>query len=485
MAEPSTPSPPVPATPVLRRAMGFRDLVMFLLVTGFSLRWIAQAAGAGPSSLIIWVGGALLFYVPLVCCVVELSSRYPDEGGVYVWSKRAFGGFAGFITGWTYWTSNLPYFPALLYFTASNALFLAGARGHRLADNTTYFIIASLIGLGLAVVPNIAGLQVGKWLHNAGAAGLWIPALILVVLGGISWVRFGSATPLTASSFVPSTHLKDIIFWSLIAFSLSGLESASMMGGEIQDARRSIPRAVVIAGVLIVALNIASTLAVMLATPATDVSVLNGVVDAVSRMAERLAIPGVTLIVAALIVLSGIGQSGAWFAAAGRLPFVAGIDRYLPPVFSRIHPKWGSPYVSLLVQTAFAVVFIVLSQMGTTVKGAYDVLVSMSVIGYFIPYLFMFAALIALQREPAGPDVVRAPGGAPVAVAMGVLGFLVTALGIVLSCVPTADEANKALAVGKIVGTTVVLLVVGTLIYLSARRAKPAADVVDRLGEVG
>lgn len=476
-----------PATPALRKAMGFRDLVMFYLVTGFSLRWIAQAAAAGPSAIVIWIGACVVFYIPLVCCVLELSSRYPDEGGAYVWSKRAFGGFAGFITAWTYWTSNLPYFPALLYFTASNALFLAGAHGRHLADNPTYYIVASLIGLALAVVPNIAGLNVGKWLHNAGAVGLWIPALILIGLGGVAWVRFGSATPLPAASFVPSTHFKDIIFWSIITFSLSGLESASMMGDEIADARRNIPRALVIAGILIVAVNILSTLAVMLAIPAGDVSVLNGLVDAIDRVAVRVGLPGITLLVAGMITISGIGQSGAWFAAAGRLPFVAGIDRYLPPVFGRVHPRWGSPYVSLLVQAAFAVVFIFLSQMGTTVKGAYDVMVSMAVIGYFIPYLFMFASLIALQREPAGAGVLRVPGGSPVAIGMGAIGFIVTALSIVLSCVPTPDESDKLLAVEKVVGSTVVMVLLGVLIYVIARRrdsavVEPASDVVGRAG---
>jgi amino acid transporter len=96
-------------------------------------------------------------------------------------------------------------------------------------------------------------------------------------------------------------------------------------------------------------------------------------------------------VVAALVVLGGLGQAGAWFAAGGRLPFVAGIDRFLPAAFGRLHPRYGSPYVSLLAQAGVAALFILLGQAGTSVKGAYDVLVSMAIISYFIPYLFMFA----------------------------------------------------------------------------------------------
>ena len=108
-----------PQPPQLRRVLTFRDLLLYYSVTGFSLRWSATAAAAGPSALVIWVIAALSFFVPLVFTVLELSSRYPEEGGLYVWSKRAFGPFAGFITGWTYWGSNLPYLPGLLYFAAA------------------------------------------------------------------------------------------------------------------------------------------------------------------------------------------------------------------------------------------------------------------------------------------------------------------------------------------------------------------------------
>src|SRR5437762_14118198 len=112
--------------PQLRRALGLRDLLLFYLVTTFSLRWIATAAAAGPSALVIWIMAAIGLFIPLVFTVLELSSRYPEEGGIYVWSKRAFGPFAAFLTGWTYWGSNLPYLPGLLYFGAANALFIGG-----------------------------------------------------------------------------------------------------------------------------------------------------------------------------------------------------------------------------------------------------------------------------------------------------------------------------------------------------------------------
>jgi glutamate:GABA antiporter len=449
--------------------MGFGDLLLFYLVTGFNVRWVAAAAAGGPSAVVIWIVGCLALYVPLMFTVLELSSRYPNEGGCYVWSKRAFGDFAGFITGWTYWSCNLPYFPGLFYFTAATALYLGGAEGQALADNRTYYILFSLAGLGVAAGLNVRGLSVGKWLHNAGALGLWIPAIVLLMLALISYLQHGSATACTSETLRPSTRIKDIIFWSTIAFSLSGLEGASMMGEEIRNARRNIPRALLLAGVLITAIYILSTVAMLVALPQSEILHLQGFMDAIQTASGALGLGWLVWPIAALVVVGGLGQAGAWFAAGGRLPFVAGIDRFLPAAFGRLHPRYGSPHVSLLAQAGIAAAFIFLGQAGTSVKGAYDVLVSMSIISYFIPYLLMFASMFRLQREPAGPEVIRVPGGRPVALVLAALGFVTTAVAIGLALVPGEDEPNKALAVIKVAGMTLALLALGALVYVAGK----------------
>ena len=333
--------------------MGFADLLLFYLVTGFTVRWVGSAAAAGPSAVVIWVIAAGAFYVPLMFTVLELSSRYPNEGGCYVWSKRAFGDFAGFITGWTYWACNLPYFPGLFYFTAATALFIGGPEWRALADSPGYFIGFSLLALALAAGLNVRGLAVGKWLHNLGAAGLWIPGLFMIGLALVAWTRFGSATEFNSETMMPSTRLKDIIFWSTIAFSLTGLESGSMMGEEIKDARRNIPRALLLAGALITALYILGTVAMLVAMPQAEIQHLQGFITAVETVSSRLGVGGLVPVMAALIVVGGLGQAGAWFAAAGRLPFVAGLDRFLPTTFGRIRDTgrptsacWSSGYRS-------------------------------------------------------------------------------------------------------------------------------------------
>jgi glutamate:GABA antiporter len=460
----------------LRRSLGFWDVVMFLTTACINLQWVATAAGAGAAAVTFWILAFATMAVPLGLCVVELSSRYPQEGGIYVWSKHAFGDGAAFMSGWTYWTSNLPYFPGVLYFAAANVLYCGGAGWRRLSDSSLYFLLASLLGLGLATWLNLIGLDIGKWLNNVGAVSRWLAALVLLGMGALAWHRFGSATTFTPATLLPGTRLKDLIFLSTIAFALTGLEAASFMGEEIRDTRRTLPRAILLTAPLVSLIYIVGTMSVLVTLPASEVSSLQGIMAATASAAHRLGLDGVARVAAFLITASALGSVGAWLGSTARLPFVAGIDHVLPKGFGRIHPRWHTPHVSLLVSAGVAVVCVVLSQAGTTVRGAYDILVSMSVISFLIPFLFLFASMIRLQNEPAGPEVRRVPGGRLGAWVFAGIGFLTTSVAIVLAFVPSPEEPHPLLAFAKLVVLTLILVGSGALLYaLGKRRARRAS----------
>jgi glutamate:GABA antiporter len=460
------------------RVMGFRDLVLFYVVTGVSLRWIAAAASIGPSSILIWIGAWLFFYVPLALSVIELSSRYPAEGGLYVWTKKAFGEGPGFIAAWTYWNSNLPYFPAVLYFAASNVLFLRPS-WQRYSHSPQYFVVFSVVVLAALTFINLVGMNIAKWSYNVGALSMWIPALMVVVMGFIAWSRYGSATSFHGSAMLPSLQLRQMIFWSTLIFAFGGCETASFLAGEIKNPRRTIPRALLIAGSTIAFCYILGTFCVLLALPSFEATNLDGLVQAIDRTALRLELHGVTSVAAALIAISNIGAAAAFLAAAARLPFVAGIDGFLPPVFGRVHPRWHTPYASVLAQGLIGIAFVFLGQAGTSVRGAYEVLVSIGVITYLVPYLFVFAALVRLQREPAGAEVVLVPGGRPIAMLVAAVGFCTTTFAILLSLIPSPEEPHKILVIVKVLGSASMLIGLGAVVYAlgkSRRRAAPGFE---------
>ncbi len=458
-----------------RRVLGFRDLFLFYVVTGISLRWIASAASAGPSAIVVWLAAWLFFYVPLALSVIELSSRFPGEGGLYVWTKQAFGEFPGFLCGWVYWASYFPYLPAALYFAAGNALYIRyGSWGH-LSHHAGYYAVFSLITLGLITWINLAGLSAGRWLHDAGAIAMWIPAAIILVMGVLAWRRFGPATSFAPPSISPSFHFKDMMFWSLLIFAFGGSESASFMGAEIKRTRRTVPAALLAGGFTVAVCYVLGTLGVLLALPAGEVSHLQGLMQAVARTAERVGFTGVVPVTAFLIALSSIAAVSAFLAATARLPFVAGLDRMLPPAFAKLHPRWRTPWVALIVEASVGAVFLLLGQFMDSVKGAYDVLVTIGVITYFIPYLFLFAAMLKLQGQPAGEDVIRTGGGKWGGRLIATVGLLVTTLAIFLSLIPDPDGPHKLLAIAKVTGSTIVLLGIGTWIYWPGKRKARAS----------
>ncbi len=459
-------------TPALKRVLRFRDLTLFYIVSGLSVRWVATAAAAGPSTLVVWIVALVCFFLPLAACVLELSSRYPDEGGLYVWTREAFGGFSGFMAAWTYWMSNLPYFPAVLYFGAGSALFAFGSRGQSLSLSAGYYLTFSIVWLAIITALNIAGLNVGKWLNNITSLGSIIPLSALIVLAALSASHSGSATHFTAANLAPHLTLNNAVFWSTIFFAFGGCEAGSFMGEEIENPRRVIPRALVAGGAVLAVGYIAGTVALLVALPSSSVSGVDGFLQGIQKLCAPLGLSWLVIVIALLVALNAVGGASAFLSSTSRLPFVAGIDRYLPPVFGTIHPRFRTPWVAISAYGFAGMLVAALSQAGTTVRGAYTVLVSMSIIAYFLPYLFLFAAMIRLQDRPAGPDVIRVPGGPRVAVALAITGSASTALTIILSVIPPADEPHKLVAVAKVLVSTAVLIGAGVAVYVAGRRKR-------------
>ncbi len=466
----------------LKRSLGLTDVVFFFVITGSNLQWIAAAAAAGASSLAVWVIGAFAMFLPLSICVVYLSSLHPDEGGLYVWSKRAFGPLGGFLTGWTYWASNLPYFPALLYFAAANLLFIDG-KGHAASSQAPLFFIAfSLGGLLLGTILNIFGFDVGKWLNNIGAASRWAILLVMIGLGVWAWHAFGPATAMNAMTLRPGFSVKNVIFWSVIAFAWTGPEAVTFIAGEVKNPRRNIPFGLAFSAPVTASIYILGTASVLAIMLPGDVDSNAGVMQAISRAAGRFGWEFITPVAAVLVAISCLGSLGAWLGAMARIPFVAGIDDYLPKIFGHMHPRWGSPIAALVAQSVIAAGFILLGQGGMSVKAAYDVLVSTTVVITLLPFVYLFLSAIKLRHEPDRTDIVRIPGGRTTVTIAAIVGLLTTLVSIVLAVVPSDDETNKVLSVVKILGLTALVLAGGLLIYRSglrrqadAQRAGPAA----------
>ncbi len=468
-------STPLDTKSQLRKTMGFWDVLLFNIATVLGPRWIAAAGHNGTSSISLWVLAAVFFFVPGALVINELSSRFPEEGGLYAWSREAFGPFHGFIAGWTYWIYTVFYFPGLLLASASMSAYIIGGRGSELAQDRTFLLVVSLALLLVAVVLNIIGLNIGKWLQNAGGVGTYVPLVILAAVAALFAIKGHSATHFTLQNMLPAWNWDTVNFWSQIAFAFTGLELVSAMSEEVRDPRRTLPRAVFGAGALIALMYIGGTVAILFLLPASDIDPQSGVFHAITVGAVALKVGALGMLAAVLVTVGNAGGVGSTVAGIARVPFVVGIDRYLPAAFGKIHPKWKTPYVSILVQAIASGAILLGSQINDTTRGAYQLLIDAAIILYFIPFLYMFAAVIKLgarrdRRE--NEHAVLVPGGRAGVWICGGLGFLVVLIGILVSLVPPGDSTDKLGFELKLVVGTVASVLLGLILYWRGARAQ-------------
>jgi glutamate:GABA antiporter len=215
----------------------------------------------------------------------------------------------------------------------------------------------------------------------------------------------------------------------------------------------------------------------LVALPSNSISGLGGFMTVIDSLCRRLGMAAIVVPVALLVAISNVGAAGGYLTATARLPFVVGIDHYLPAAFAKIHPRWKTPHVAIISYGLAGILFGLLSQAGTSVRGAYDLLVSMAVITYFIPYLFLFGAMIRLRRRPAATNAFRLPIGDGSVIVLAGVGIFSTAAAIVLALFPTEDEPNPVTAFWKLILMTFVLLAAGVVVYWHGKRSQRKALV--------
>ena len=459
----------------LRKTMGFWDVMFFNIATVLGPRWIAAAAHNGTSSLSLWILAAVLFFIPMALVINELSSRFPEEGGLYVWAKEAFGDFHGFVAGWTYWIYTIFYFPGLLLASTSMSAYVLGGKGAALSQDRTFLLAGSLGLLFVAVIFNIVGLHVGKWLQNAGGVSTFLPLFILIGLGAVLWMKQGPVTHFSRQNVMPAWDWDTVNFWSQIAFAFTGLELVSAMSAEIREPRKTLPRALLVAAVLIAAMYILGTVALLGIAPSAEIDPKSGVFHGISVGSIALNVGFLGVLAAMLVTVGNAGGVGSTVAGIARVPFVVGIDHYLPEAFGRIHPKWKTPYISILVQAVASAAVLLLSQINESTRGAYQVVIDITIIIYFIPFLYMFAAAIKLASRPdraANPQAVLVPGGKLGMWIACSLAFSVTLLSIIVSIFPPGDSSNRGLFVIKVVGCTLASIALGLVLYFRGARKR-------------
>jgi amino acid transporter len=438
------------ATPHLSRELGLRDLTLFALACLVGPRWISVAAAAGPGSVLLWIAAAVFFAAPLGVAVAALLARHPGAGGLYLWARHDFGPFHGFLSFWIYWFGIALTVPGSAMFAMSMSAYMLGPAYEHLASDRVYVVVATLASIWIALGTNLVGLRIGKWTENLGGVTSWVLGALLMGAAAAVYLRQGSVTEMR---LIPAWNLDTLGLFGGIAFGLSGIEVLGMMGAEIRDPARTVVPAAWAGTLLTTLFYIGCTLSLLVLLRPEAIQELTGLADGGNVAARILGLPWVTPVMAAVVVVNSVGGWGGWGSAVSRLPYAAGVDRLLPAAFARVHPRWRTPYVSMLLFGAVASGLLLAIQFGDTLRAAYQTLLSLMVLVGFLPYFYIFASAWKCGRRVAA-----------------VSGAAMTALTVISSAVPTGGVSNVWVFEGKLLLGAGLMIGSAWLVYRRGRR---------------
>lgn len=457
------------SSPPLVRALRASDLTWLYLVAIVNLNVIPVIAGEGPPALWLWLAVIACFFLPQGIAVIELSGRMPGEGGLYLWTKETWGDFHGFLCGWCYWLTNMFFIPALLFYLTGVTTYIGGTAAAGLNDSRLFFWLLTTALLWSTILANIHGLGVGKWVNNIGGIGSLAIGIALSGLAVASLIGHASALEWRTVQ-LPRFAALPVSKLGVMCLAMVGLEIGPVMGDEVRDPERTIPRGILCGGILCVIIYLCSTASLLVGLPKSEIAVVQGMLQAVDQMSHTLGWNWILLPLAILMAASIAGSTSAWVSGSARILFVSGLDRYLPRALGKVHPRYGSPHVALAMFGVLASAIIAMSFIGASVKEAYLTLLDLSVALQMISYLYLF---LAFARAAFTQDAQPRRFSRIVLRAASAMGLLATAVALGMAFVPSRQIKSVWSFESKMILTLILFLGMARVLFVYYSRRKP------------
>lgn len=374
-----------------KKTLNIIDVIVMTVAANFGIRWIAVAAGIGPSSFFLWMFGALIFFIPIAIISAQMSRAYPSEGGLYEWTRQAMGEKHAFTVAWFYWVNAVFYYPAILIFLSTNFAYAIG--NPELAHSTTYIATISLIGFWIIIGVSLLGLKASKYLVDLGSlVGLIIPMVLLIIFAAIAWFKWGSATDFHLEAFVPGGKIMaNLSSLSIIMFAMAGVEVVATFANSVEHPKRDLYYGLLIGSICIFVLYILGTLAMNVLVEPKELQKAAGLMQTFDIIGQKFDIPWLPRIMAGGLTLVEVAAVIVWLLAPVTMFFKCTPRGILPNWMHKTNQD-GTPTNAILFQGLFTSVVITLTSFLPSVNVMYEALVLMATILYFIPYLFMAVA---------------------------------------------------------------------------------------------
>lgn len=441
------------------------DVICLAFASFFSIELVSSQASLGPSMVfcIVVFGGIYLLLHGLICA--ELGSTYPDQGGLYVWTDRAFGPKWAARSTWWYWANVISFVPCTLV-----TLIIVFQQVLGLELSTMTVTSLAIAGTWLSVGLCCMSLQESKIISNLGSIMKLVVCLALIG-GGIWWaVSNGSANEFSADTMIPTFDVNLLMLIPVYIYGLTGMDLISCNAGEMENPSRDVPRAIALSGVVSILVYLFSAVAVLFVLPQGAIDEAAGLIDALLVIygGSKLLV-GVLTVALVFVYISYIF---AWAIGGNSVALEAGEAGEFPGIFAKTNKAHAPVGPAVLMGVASTVLMLVYGFTSGSGSDLFWTLLAFTSIIFFFPYIVLSFALIKLRHDD--PDIERPfaiPGKVlPTVVALAHAALLAFAV-VGFALPPEGEDPLTYLIV--VVGGVIVTQVIGELVI--NRAAKTSA----------
>lgn len=444
------------------------DMTLFTVCAILVMDTLAPSAAIGTSSISWWLITLVLFFIPYGLITAELGTTYPEQGGLYIWVKKAFGEKWAARTTWLYWINVALWMPSVY-------ILFAGMFAQLFFPDMSLWM---QIGIGIimtwiTVWIGCIKMDTGKWVPNIGAL---IKALIMVVIGVgaiIYATRNGVANDLSFSNLLPEWNA-GLAFLPVIVYNFMGFELMSGASEEMKNPGKDIPRAIITAGALIAVFYLLGTVGMLLALPVENIGLISGIIDTLQILLGTTGIGGAVVIILGIAALySFLANMVTWTMGANRTAAEAAKENELPAIFGKEHPTYKTPTGAFIITGIVSTVVIILyGFFAGSAEDLFWTLFAFSSMVFLLPYLALFPAFLKLRRTDANVErPYKVPGGKVLAWIFAVICELFIIQAIVFFIYIPGEPIDWAFAAPVLIGVVLTLIVGEVLMAVSKKKA--------------
>lgn len=432
-------STPAAAAKSPKKIFGVVGLAIFTFSFLANVNATPELATFGLGSIALLLGAVIFFLMPTAMASAEMGSTWPRTGGIYVWTRLAFGEAAAFMIIWLEFANFLVAWPNLMGTMTIQAAYPIDPK---LANQNTFVMASAMIATWAAALLALRGLRVAKGFAWWSVLGGTILPMLLLTGFALAYLRAGHAwaTPVGTEQLVPHISGGNIAYLSTALLMFSGIEISAIHSGDVQNPGRTIPRSNGIAVVLCLVFFIPLALAISLAVPAGKIDIVTGLIQAGEVMFDSFHMSWVTGVLTFLLVSGLVASLVQILGGPARGLAVAGrVGGNLPPTLQRENSQ-RMPVVLILGQAVISSVLCIGYQLLGSVQNAWFIFQVVQTNMTLIMYLMMFAAVVKLRfSSPDTPRPYRIPGKWFGLFGIVSLGVIVCLVGLIISLMPTVN----------------------------------------------